>query len=132
MTPGLPTAIRRMPLGILLIAAGLAIGGLGLLIGGAYLLFREGSLSTWAGAVSIVASPAILYFVYHLVQFARWTWLGLAVLLGLLFASSLLRVAFTPGIPTAGLIEIVLEILTAVYISRPTVRARYGWPVEGV
>jgi hypothetical protein len=127
MSVALIPALRRAPLGVLLISAMLVIGGVGSLVAGGYLLLREGSLSTWAGATSIVIGPAILYFAYELVRLARWTWLALAVLLVLLFLSSIVRAIVSPGVPTAALLEVVLEIVAAAYISRRTIRTTYGW-----
>ncbi len=121
-------ALRQAPLGMLLIAGALAVGGVGMLVGGGYLLLTEGALSPWAGVVSILVSPAILYFVYHLIHLERWTWACLATVIALLFVSSVLRVVFTPGSPRAGLIEMAMEVAAAAYISRPGVRSRYGWP----
>ncbi len=127
MIADLISALRRAPFGILLIAAGLTISGVGLFIAGTYLLLREGSLSIWAGAVSILMSPAILYFVYHVVHLERWTWICLAVLIALLVVSSLFRAAFTPEVPTAALMELALEVAAAAYLLRPTVRSQFGW-----
>jgi hypothetical protein len=123
---GLTERIRRLPLGILLLAALSAILGLGSTLGGLYLVI-EGGATIWAVAVAILAGPTLLYLAYHLMRLAHWTWLALMVLAGLLFASSVVRIAVAPRVPLPALAEIIVQAAVAFYLVRPRIRSRFGW-----
>lgn len=119
-------AIRRAPLGVLVLAAALCFVAAGSVLGGAYLIFAATALG-WAGwAMLLVAAPVSLYVALHLVRRSRWVWLATLIFLVLLLASSVLRALFTPGIPVAAFGEVAVELLFIVYLTRPRVRAAFG------
>ena len=117
--------LRRIPAGILLIAALLVILGVGSITGGAYLLLQDGTVSLWAVATGLIAGPAILYLAYHLVRLTYWTWTTLIVLLVLMAASSLVRLLVVPGLSIAPIGELVVEVLAAAYLTRPGVKGAF-------
>jgi hypothetical protein len=128
-TAGLKRLVARLryaPFGILLIAALLAIGGIGSIAGGIFLILQDGSLTPWAAVISIFTGPAAFYLAYHLVALERWTWLALLFVVGLLFLSSVLRLAVSPGLSLAPLAEIAIEITAALYLLRAAIRESFG------
>jgi hypothetical protein len=117
---------RTAPLGILLIAAVLAVIGVGSVTVGVYLALSDGVPSLWAGTIALVVAPTILYLAYHLLSLARWAWVALLVVTGLLFVSSLVRIAVTPEFPVAATLEIVAELVLAFYLTRAGIRGKFG------
>lgn len=116
----------RLPLGISLIAALLAMLGLGSIGAGTYVLIATEPGNPWLVATALAAGPAILYLSYQLFRLAHWTWRTLIAVLILLLLSSIMRVAVTPGIGTAPLAEIVIEIVALFYLTRPSIRGRFN------
>jgi hypothetical protein len=117
---------RGAPLGILLIAAILAVIGIGSVSVGLYLALADGVPSLWAGLIAIVVGPTILYLAYHLLSLTRWAWIALLVVTGLLFVSSLVRIAVTPEFPVVALMEIIAELALAYYLTRGRLRGKFG------
>jgi hypothetical protein len=124
--PRLNQRLRQIPLGILLIAAVLGVLGLGSFAGGVYLMLEGGALRPWAAATALVMAPVVLYLAFQLLQLTRWAWVTLMALITLLFASSVIRFVFAPGLLIAPLMEIVFEATAAYYLLRPRVRAAFG------
>jgi hypothetical protein len=123
----LASRLRRAPLGVLLMSSLFSILGLGSAAGGAYLLLTGGAVSLWAAAIALVIAPTSLYFAYHLAGLAHWAWLALLAMVGLLFVSSVVRVAVTPGLQLHPFLEIAGEAIVAFYLLRPSIRAAFGW-----
>jgi hypothetical protein len=118
----------RLPLGISLIAALLAMLGLGSIGAGSYVLIATEGANPWLVASALAAGPAILYLAYQLFRLAHWTWRTLIVVLVLLLLSSLIRLAVTPGLAIAPLAEILIEIVSLIYLTRPAIRGRFNLP----
>lgn len=117
-----------MPLGISFIAGLLAIIGVGSIAAGIYGLLASGSVSAWAAATGLAAGPAILYLAFHLVQFARWTWRTLMVVLVMLLISSVARLLAAPDMVAPPIIEILVELSALYYLSRNKIRMRFDRP----
>lgn len=124
---GLSVRLRTIPMGVLVLAALFGLVGVASVGVGMFLLLDVGSLSPWAGIVGLLIGPSVLYLAYGLVRLARWTWLSLAVLVGLLFVSSLIRLAASSGFPAAAIAELAVEVALLVYITRPDLRRAFGW-----
>lgn len=123
--------VRGLPLGVLLLVALCAMIGLGSLAGGVYLVLVSGTLSVWAGVVALVTGPILLYLGYHLLHLARWSWMVLVVVDGLLFLSSLARLALSPSQPVVPLAEMAVELALALYLTRPGVRGLFRADADG-
>lgn len=115
----------RLPLGISLIAALLAMLGLASIGAGTYVLIATERGNPWLVASALAAGPAILYLAYQLFRLAPWTWRTLIAVLVLLLLSSIIRLVVTPGLQVAPLSEIVIEIGSLFYLTRPRVRGRF-------
>jgi hypothetical protein len=97
----------------------------GSILGGLYLIFSAAELG-WAGwTMLLVAAPVTLYMAIHLVRLTYWAWTVMVIALVLLLISSVLRAFFSPGIPTAALFEIAVELLFLFYLSRAHVRTAF-------
>ena len=122
----LVTSLRTLPTGILLMIAFLLILGVSALAGGVYLLLRAEPVSAWAVGTGLVGGPAILYLAFHMRRLERWTWMTLMVMLALMAASSVVRLVVSPGPSIAPIGELVIEAAAAFYLTRPSVRDRFG------
>ena len=118
----------RLPLGITLIAALLAMLGLASMGAGTYVLIATEPGNPWLVASALAAGPAILYLAYQLFRLAHWTWRTLIAVLILLLISSIIRLAVSPGLEIAPLMEILIELGSLVYLTRPGVRGRFKPP----
>lgn len=116
----------RLPLGILLIAAILMMLGGGSLLGSAFLLLRGDGVGYWAPVASLAFGSAALYLRYCLLRLVEWSWRALLFLLALLFLSSVLRLLAGPTLRVAPLLEIGAELVCAIYLTRPRVRALFA------
>ena len=116
--------MRSIPLGILIVTAALAMIGLGAAGGGLYLLVTRDAPTPWAAIVLLVLAPATLYLAYHLYALRRWAWLALLLLTGLMLVSSLFRLALTPGLVVAPIVELVVELGLLRYLTLPRIRTR--------
>lgn len=117
--------IRAAPLGVLVIGAVLFLLGGMLVVGGVYLALARGDTGWFAWACALLLGPVTVYVALHLVRRTHWSWLALVLLLGLLVASSLVRVAGSPS-PVAPLGELVLEVGCLAYLARRDVRRAFG------
>jgi|GEM_PF-6086895 len=119
-------SIPEAPVGVLVLAAFLFFVAGGSLLGGIYLIFTSAEIG-WAGwSMLLIAAPVTLYMAIHLIRLTYWAWSVIMIALVLLLISSLLRAIFTPGIPTAALAEIALELLFLFYLSRPHIRRAFS------
>lgn len=124
--PGGGQRLRRgLPLGILLITAMLTMLGGGSLLGGAFLLLRGDGVGYWAPVASLAFGSAALYLRYCLLRLVEWSWRALLFLLALLFLSSVLRLLAAPTPRVAPLLEIGVELVCVLYLTRPRVRALF-------
>jgi hypothetical protein len=110
---------------VLLLTAALGIVGMMSLIAGAYVTITGGARWLGAGVVGVIIGPAVLYLAWHLIFRARWAWIALLVVTGLLFLSSLARLLFTPEAAGPAVTEIIGEIILAWYLTRPRIRANF-------
>lgn len=129
--PGVPNPLRtwlgRAPIGVAALAMVLALLGAGLLLGGAYLATVRRELSWIVHASALALGPIVLYFAVQLLRLARWTWLAMILLLVLLAASSAFRASVSGGLPTASVLELVVEAVLLAYLARRPVRRAFGW-----
>jgi hypothetical protein len=120
-------AVRSSPVGVLVLAAGLLFVGAGAIVGGIYLiLFSTTAIGWWGWAMLLLAAPVSLYVALSLLRRSAWVWLTMVAALLLLLATSLLRILISPGIPSAAIGEVVVEIVFLTYLMRPRVRAAFG------
>ena len=118
--------LKRVPLGILLIASALAITGFGSLGAAAYLALDDRSLTFWALGLAGATAPAALYLGYQLLCLRRWAWVAAVSVTVLLLASSVLKSIADREMAGAAAIEIVAELLVLAYLVRPRVRRNFA------
>lgn len=116
---------RRAPFGILVVSAMLALVGAGFVLAGVWQIAIGRPLGWWAVAAALLLGPLVLYVALHLVRLSHWAWLAMCALLCLLLASSVWRLLATPPPAASPLAEIVLEVLTLLYLYRRHVRAAF-------
>lgn len=121
-----PDIVRRVPAGVLVLAAVLFLVGSGMVLGGAYLAIARRDAGWMAWSTALILGPAVLYAAFHLLRLTRWIWLAMVMLLGLLLVSSLLRALTSPETPVSPLVEMAAEIGFLVYLHRPAVRRAFG------
>ncbi|HEX6926514.1 MAG TPA: hypothetical protein VF167_13925 [Longimicrobiaceae bacterium] len=119
-------ALRRAPLGVVVLGTILGLLGAGSLLGGIYLALARPDIGwrVWLGVLAI--GPLSLYVAVRLVSLAAWTWSTMIVLLVLLLISSCARAWITPEIPTVPIFEILIELATLGYLASPSVRRAFG------
>lgn len=118
--------LRRAPLGILVVGFALLLLGAGFVAGGVYLGLARADTGwvAWGGAV--VIGPLLFYVAVHLLRLSSWAWLALVGLMALLLASALARFLLAGPHPLAPLLEMCVEIVLLVYLTRPSVRRAFG------
>ena len=119
-------AVRRVPVGILFLAVALALLGAGSVLGAAYLAAERRELGWMPVLAGVGAGPLAIYVAVHLVRRTHWAWQALVLLLILLLLSSLWRVVATPPPVLSPVAEVVFELLSLAYLSRPRVRAAFA------
>jgi hypothetical protein len=123
---GLAGKVRHAPLGILLFAALLSVMAIGSIVAGAYLMLYPSSVSWWTIGLAGLIAPTSLYLAFHLVSRTPWAWLAALWIVGLLLASSIVRIGLEPGFPGAAGLEIIPEVAAALYLLRPRVRTAFA------
>jgi hypothetical protein len=117
--------LRRPPVGVLIVSAILAILGAGSVLGSAFMAVTHPQLGWLPLLTGLVGGALILYVAAHLLWLTHWAWLALVLLVGLLIASSLWRLAISPPPPFASLAELVVELAVLGYFLRRDVRGAF-------
>jgi hypothetical protein len=123
--PDLATSARRTPLGILLLTAVLGVIGTGSTLAGAWVTIVEGGRSVGAGLAGLIIGPSIVYLAWSLLFRARWAWVTLLAVIGLLFISSVARIFLSPDAVGPAVLEILVEAVACWYLVRPRIRAHF-------
>jgi hypothetical protein len=119
-------AFRRAPIGVLVIAALLFFVGAGFVIG-AVVFALSGGGSGWVAWLSLLgAGPLLVYVALSFVLLRPRSWYIIVTLLGLLCLSSLARAVTAAEAPISPLVELVLQVLSIVYLTRPRVRRAFA------
>ena len=118
--------IRSAPLGVLILCAVLFFLGAGLVLGGLYLAFARRDTGWVAWAMALCTGPVAIYLALHLLRLTSWAWLALVTLVGLLFVSSAVRAFGSPETRVSPMVEMAVEVLCLVYLTRPSVRRSFG------
>jgi hypothetical protein len=124
--PSLAMRAHRTPLGVLLLAAVLGVIGTTSLVAGAYVTLSGGTRWLGPGLVGVVIGPAVLHLAWKLIYRARWAWVAMLAVTGMLFLSSLARLVFTPEAAGAAMLEILGEAVLAWYLTRPRIRGHFS------
>ena len=120
---GWVSALRRVPVGVLLLAGALGVLGAGLVLGAAYVLLARHGVGWVPVLVGAGTGPLAIYVALHLVRLTHWSWQAMVISLALLLVSSCWRLVGSPPPPIAPLAEIAVETAFLVYLFRPHVRA---------
>lgn len=117
---------RRAPIGVLVISALLFFVGAGFVIG-AVVFALSGGGGGWVAWLSLLgAGPLLVYVSLSFVLLRPRSWYIIVSLLGLLTASSLTRAVTAAEPPVSPLVEVVVEVLSIVYLTRPRVRRAFA------
>ena len=115
---------RSAPAGVLAISGVLALTGTGLVLGAVYLAVM-GSVGWMPVVAGVVAGPLTVYVAVHLLRGTRWAWSTLLMVLLLLVISSIGRVLAARGIAAIPVVELAVETIAIVYLTRPSVRGTF-------
>jgi hypothetical protein len=118
-------AVRRTPVGVLLLAGLLGVLGAGFVVGAAYLALARPEPGWVPAVMGLGAGPLALYVALHLLRLTHWAWLAMVLSLLLLLASSAWRLLTAPQRPGVAIAEIVLEVLALLYLARRRVRTAF-------
>lgn len=117
---------RRAPIGVLVIAALLFFVGAGFVIG-AVVFALSGGGGGWVAWLSLLgAGPLLVYVALSFVLLRPRSWYIIVTLLGLLLLSSLARAVAAAEPPISPLFEVVVELSSIVYLTRPRVRRAFA------
>lgn len=119
--------IRSAPLGVLILCALLFFLGAGLVLGGIYLAMARSDTGWMPWAMALGIGPTALYLALHLLRLTSWSWLALVTLVGLLLCSSVARALGASEIIVSPLVEVAVEVLCLVYLSRSRIRRAFRW-----
>ncbi len=117
---------RRAPIGVLVLGALLFFVGAGFILAGVFFLLLGTVGIPFGGVIMLLVGPLFLYVALQLVLLQRWAWLAIVALLALLLVSSLIRAFTAEEIPIAPLFEVVVQLGTLAYLTRPRVRGAFA------
>jgi hypothetical protein len=118
-------AVRRPPVGVLVLAGLLGFLGAGFIVSSAYLAIAEPRSALGFAVAGLGAGPLAIYVALHLIRLTHWAWLALMLALVLLLASSAWRLLTAPPPRIVPIAELVVELLAVFYLTRPSVRGSF-------
>lgn len=123
---GWQALIRSAPLGVLVLSALLFFLGAGLVLAGVYFGIARGDTGWVPWTMALAVGPTALYLALHLLRRTGWAWTALVALFALLLVSSAVRAVSAPGLAVSSAVELALEGLILLYLTRRPVRGAFG------